>query len=155
MNKGVRRRGRELGLKLIYSLQDLEGEVAVLLDDFWGNFRFQDDVLGEPLDDLSESVPVEVRRFAEGLVRGVAEHCADLDAEISRFSTNWSIERMARVDLALLRMGSYELVHCLDVPTNVVINEAIELGKVYGTKETSAFINGILDRISRAHRPQP
>jgi len=59
---------------------------------------------------------------------------------------------MAREALALLRLGVYDLAHCPDVPPNGVINEAIELGKQYGTRETQAFINGILDKIARTYR---
>ena len=72
---------------------------------------------------------------------------------IGEFSTNWSLDRMARVDLAILRMSTYELLSQLDVPVSVVINEAVEIGKRYGTKDTPAFVNGILDRISRSCRP--
>jgi N utilization substance protein B len=60
---------------------------------------------------------------------------------------------MARVDLAILRMSTYELLSQLDVPVSVVINEAVEIGKRYGTKDTPAFVNGILDKISRVCRP--
>ncbi len=154
MGKGVRRSGREYALKMIYSLQDQNAETAVegLLADFWTNFRFNDDVLGEAKDEVQESVPVEIRRFAEDLVLGVARNLEKIDGVIEEFSTNWALERMARVDLSLLRLTAYELLYRPDVPSNAAINEAIELGKQYGTKETPAFINGILDKISRVHR---
>jgi N utilization substance protein B len=73
---------------------------------------------------------------------------------ISEYSTNWSLERMARVDLALLRLATFELLYRPEVPTNVVINEAVEIGKRYGTLETSAFVNGILDKVSRTCQRQ-
>lgn len=154
MGKGVRRSGREYALKMIYSLQDQNAETAVegLLADFWTNFRFNDDVLGEAKDEVQEPVPVEIRRFAEDLVLGVARNLEKIDGVIEEFSTNWALERMARVDLSLLRLTAYELLYRPDVPSNAAINEAIELGKQYGTKETPAFINGILDKISRVHR---
>jgi N utilization substance protein B len=62
---------------------------------------------------------------------------------------------MARVDLSLLRMATYELLFSPETPTSVVINEAIEIGKRFGTKETPAFVNGILDKISRVYRQAP
>lgn len=153
MSKGVRRTGRELALKVLYSLLDQEQRTVVeVLDDFWASFRFREDVLGEALDEVTRPVPPEVRSFAEGLVIGVVDHLEEVDETIARFSTNWSLERMARVDLSLLRLGTYELLHRSDVPASVVINEAIEIGKSYGTAETQAFVNGVLDKISKVHR---
>jgi N utilization substance protein B len=124
-----------------------------LLGAFWNNFRFRDDVLGEPLEDISVDIAPPMREFAENLVRGVAGNLDKIDELIGEYSTNWSLERMAKVDLAILRMATYELLCHLDVPVSVVINEAVEIGKRYGTKETPAFVNGILDRISRTCRP--
>jgi len=156
MTQGIRRRGRELALKVLYSLQDREGDVESLLGDFWVNFRFSDDILGEPAEDSLPEVTPEVRRFTDGLVLGVAKNLETIDRVIGEFSTNWALERMARVDLSLLRLAAFELLFCPDVPASVVINEAIEIGKRYGTKETSAFVNGILDQISRNYRqPAP
>lgn len=153
MSKGIRRRGRELALKIIYSLQDQNATIESILDDFWSNFRFNEDALGEPLEDGGESIPAEVRLFAEGLVQGVIEHLETVDEVLEASSTNWALDRMARVDISLLRLAAYELMFRPDVPTSAVINEAIEIGKRYGTKETPAFVNGILDKISRLHRP--
>jgi N utilization substance protein B len=150
--KGSRRTGRELALKIIYSLHDNAG-IDAILKDFWTNFRFQEDILGEPLDEFDSQVPFEVRQFAEDLARGVARHQGELDTLIKELSTNWALERMARVDVSILRLGAFELLHRPETPVNVVINEAVEIGKRYGTKETPAFVNGILDKISRLHRP--
>ncbi len=150
--KGSRRTGRELALKVIYSLPDQETEIDDILVDFWQNFRFRDDILGEPLEDFAGPVPADLRTFAEELVRGVVDHLEEIDEKLNELSTNWALDRMARVDLALLRMSAFELMYRPDIPANVVINEAIEIGKRYGTKETPPFINGILDRIARTHR---
>lgn len=151
--QGVRRRGRELALKLIYGLEDRPRDIDRLVEEFWAHFRFRDDVLGEPIDPDEVKLPEEVRRFAEELFRGVVEVLPRLDQAIKDCSTNWSLERMARVDLALLRIGAYELLYRPETPVNVVINEAVEIGKRYGTKETPAFVNGILDKLSRTGRP--
>lgn len=151
--KGARRTGRELALKILYSLPPGGADVEDILAEFWRNFRFREDVLGEPFEEVTDQVPYEVRRFTEDLVRGVAAHTEEIDRLIGQLSTNWSVDRMARVDLAILRLGGYELLFRTDIPANVVINEAIEIGKRYGTRETPAFINGILDKISRLHRP--
>lgn len=153
MSKGIRRQGREFALKIIYSLQDQEEPVETILEDFWRNFRFQNDVLGEPIDVADGPLPYEVRRFAEELILGVADNLEKIDQVIEENSTNWALDRMARVDLSLLRMAAFELLFSPETPTNVVINEAIEIGKRFGTKDTPAFVNGILDKISRVYRP--
>jgi len=151
----MRRQGREIALKIIYSLQDQEGEVETTLTDFWQNFRFKNDVLGEPVEGADAALPFEVQRFAEELILGVADNLEQIDQTIEEHSTNWALDRMARVDLSLLRMATYELLFRPEIPTSVVINEAIEVGKRYGTKETPAFVNGILDKISRICRHSP
>jgi len=152
MGKGLRRQGRELALKAIYGLHDGDAEPASFLQEFWANFRFRDDILGEPQDEPVAEVPQEVRAFAEDLVIGTLGNLGRIDQVLGEFSTNWSLERMSRVDLALLRMACYELLFRSDVPPSVVLNEAIEIGKTYGTKETPAFVNGILDKVSRTYR---
>ena len=153
--KGNRRIGREMALKIIYSLSsDQQGSMEEVLEDFWSNFRFRQDVLGEPLDEPYPPIAHEIREFAEGIVRGVEEHLERIDEVIEENSTNWSLDRMARVDLTILRLGAYELLYRSDVPSSAVINEAIEIGKRFGTQETPSFINGILDKIAHTHRPQ-
>jgi len=145
-----------MALKVLYSLADHEGgSLEHVLTDFWKNFRFRNDVLGEAVEDEATPMQPEVRHFAERLVCGVAENLERIDREISSYSTNWALDRMARVDLALLRLAAYELSYCPDVPHNVIINEAIEIGKRFGTEETPAFINGVLDHLSHQHRPAP
>jgi N utilization substance protein B len=153
MAKGIRRQGRELALKILYSLPDHEGgTLEDVLADFWRNFRFRDDLLGEADEELAATLAPQSKLFAEELVAGVAEQLERVDQMIEAHSNNWALDRMARVDLALLRMATYELMCARDVPANVVINEAIEIGKRFGTKETPAFINGILDQVARHAR---
>jgi N utilization substance protein B len=86
------------------------------------------------------------------LICGVAENLERIDLELNSYSTNWALDRMSRVDLAILRLAAYELIFSHDVPPNVVINEAIELGKRFGTEESPAFINGLLDHLAQQHR---
>jgi len=149
MARGIRRHGRELALKILYSLPDHEGgSLENVFTDFWRNFRFRDDLLGESDEEQAEAHP-QSRRFAEDLVTGVSEQLERIDRTIEEHSNNWALDRMARVDLALLRLATFELLCAKDVPANVVINEAIEIGKRFGTKETPAFINGILDQVAR------
>jgi N utilization substance protein B len=99
----------------------------------------------------AEAEPVEapVIEFAEHLVRGVTSHLVAIDGAIQKASRNWRLERMARVDRNLLRLAVFELRHDEGVPARVVINEAIELAKRFGTAESPAFVNGLLDKISQ------
>jgi N utilization substance protein B len=137
---GTRRRAREFALQILYQLdvQDraIDDEQAIAL--YWRNFAGTEDeqASGDP----------ETRAFAEGLVRGVRRHQAELDALIQKASKNWRLERMARVDRNLIRAALFELKYTDDVPAKVAINEAIEIAKRFGTAESSAFVNGILDR---------
>ena len=87
------------------------------------------------------------REFALHLVRGTAEHQEEIDRVIRAVAQNWEIARMAVIDRNVLRMATYELLHCADIPPKVSINEAIELGKRYSTQNSGGFINGVLDKI--------
>jgi N utilization substance protein B len=139
---GTRRRAREFALQILYQLdvqEQLSDEQALGM--FWRNFAATAEAEGAMAADLGEIQP-----FAEKLVRGVRENLTALDAQIQGASKNWRLERMARVDRNLLRLALYELKHVDDVPAKVAINEAIEIAKRYGTNESSAFVNGILDR---------
>ncbi len=88
----------------------------------------------------------EARAYAEELVRGVLGELPAVDAAIRKASTNWRIERMSRVDRNVLRLGTWELMH--DVPRPVAIDEAVELGKRFGSEDSGAFVNGVLDRVA-------
>ena len=154
MELGVRRQGREFALKVLYSLYDHDTEIDGILDDFWKNFRFRNDVLGEPEENDEARVHGHVKTFADTLVRGVVDKLQEIDEVIEKNSKNWALDRMSRVDLSLLRMATYELLYQPDVPASVVMNEAIEIGKRYGTVDTPSFINGILDNIASQSRKE-
>jgi len=83
------------------------------------------------------------------VVRGVVERKGEIDRMIAGASEHWRLERMDRVDRNILRMGVFEIVYCDDIPYKVAINEAIELGKRFGSEDSGGFINGILDRIAK------
>jgi N utilization substance protein B len=137
---GARRRARECALQMLYALDLNPGDtVEQVFAHFWRDFA------GE----AAEERDADVMGFAERLVRGAQTNLAEIDDIIQRASKNWRLERMARVDRNLLRLGAYELRYETDVPGRVVINEAIELAKRFGTSESPAFVNGLLDRISQ------
>jgi N utilization substance protein B len=89
------------------------------------------------------------REFTSLLVEGTREHLIEIDAMIERFAEHWSIGRMAVVDRNILRLAIFELRYYEKTPYRVVIDEAVELAKKFGSEESSAFINGILDSVSK------
>ena len=129
---GVRREGRELALQILYSLDLNPLKMQETLQLFRENSRSA----------------ANVRIFAEELVAGVMANREDIDRKIEEKSRNWAISRMARVDLNILRLAVYELNFRKDIPKNVTMNEAIEVAKKFGTEDSPAFINGILDEIA-------
>lgn len=107
---------------------------------------------GDALKDLTQhfehfKVPAELREFAAQLVTGTMQEQAKLDELITTHASNWKLNRMSFVDRSLLRMSIYEMLHFPETAHAIVIDEAIELAKQFGTAETPAFINGILDVI--------
>lgn len=101
-----------------------------------------------PLFASLSGAPPDPQYYRETLA-GVWTHRAEIDDLIRRAAENWRIERMARVDRNILRLGAFEIGLSRDVPYVVAINEAVELGKRFGSEDSGAFINGILDKISR------
>ncbi len=90
----------------------------------------------------------EYYAFAEELIHGTLQHLDEIDAKIRELAANWKFERIARVDLAILRMACFELLHRPDIPPVVTINEAIDLGKEFSNEESRRFLNGVLDHLS-------
>jgi N utilization substance protein B len=128
---GKRRKAREIALMVLYELEFRSGDAARVLEEFWRDHP---------------KLP-EVKEFADSLVQGTAEHGPEIDALIATNATHWSLARIAPVERNILRLATYELLYRQDVPEKVAINEAIELAKLYGSEESGAFVNGILDQI--------
>jgi N utilization substance protein B len=91
--------------------------------------------------------PREHYSFGEELIHGVIEHCADIDSQIKTLAHNWEFERIAKIDLAILRLAMFEMIYRKDIPPVVSINEAIDLSKEFSNADAKRFINGILDRL--------
>lgn len=131
--KHLRRLAREAALSLLYSSDIAESDVAEVVEE--GRY---------PADDLVLS------DYAEQLVFGVVEHCAEIDERLAATSENWALDRMPVVDRAILRLATYEMLFVEEVPVSVSINEAVELAKAYGGEDDSSrFVNGVLGRIAR------
>ena len=103
--------------------------------------------------DLLDSLPVEPDAFARDVAAGVFEHQGRIDELLTKLATDWPLDRMAVLDRAVLRMGVYELLERPDVPTAVVLDEAVELAKRFSTEESGRFVNGVLAAAAAEVRP--
>jgi N utilization substance protein B len=130
---GLRRESRELALQILYAL---DANPTVGLRETLQTFR----------EEQTETSS-RVREFAEGLVQGVQEKRDVIDDAIKVRSKNWALARMPLVDLNVMRLATFELMFRGDIPKKVSINEAIEIARKFGDKESPAFVNGILDEI--------
>ena len=127
-----RRKAREIALQVLYSLNFVNIDTQDALDLFWGNFV----------------APKAAKEFAAFLVQGTCEHKDELDKLIAGCSDNWSLGRMSRVDINVLRLAVFEFLYCDDIPPKVTLNEAVDLGKTFGSENSGSFINGILDSLN-------
>jgi N utilization substance protein B len=105
--------------------------------------------------ELLDELPVPPDEYADALVRGADAHRDEIDALITKYSEHWALDRMPVLDRALLRLGTYELAWLPEVPTAVIITEAVELAKQYSTKDSGRFVNGLLSRIAEEVRTDP
>ena len=96
---------------------------------------------------VEQPEPREHYAFGEELIHGVIEHRADIDARIKGLAQNWEFERIAKIDLAILRVAIFEMIHRKDIPPVVSINEAIDMSKEFSNADSKRFINGLLDRL--------
>ena len=115
---------------------------------------YEAEVRGLGADALLAALPAPPDGYAEDVVRGVELHRDEIDAILRKVSEHWALERMPLVDRALLRIGCYELGWQPDLPTGVVISEAVDLAKQYSTKDSGRFVNGMLARIAEDLRGQ-
>ncbi len=127
---GARRRSRERALELLYEAESK----------------------GVAPDELLVELQVAPEQYATELIRGVVERAVEIDDLIVRHSKEWALDRMPVVDRQLLRMATFELMARPDVPTAVVLDEAVELAKSYSTENSGRFVNGVLAAIA-AERP--
>ena len=136
---GHRRKAREIALQVLYQIDTTGIDAGEAIELFWRYF----------------DAPQSAREFAAALVTGTMQHVAEIDEAIRNCSDHWSIERMARVDKNILRMAVYEMLYLHEIPPKATLNEAIDLGKNFGSENSGSFVNGILDafysRIQMTH----
>lgn len=159
---GARRRARECGLQVLYQLEAslkkardkrlrrpapeaertplataTPAEVDQALADFFGNF----------------DAPERTHAYTERLVRGVVGEIERIDEILQRHSPRWRVSRMSLVDRNVLRLGVWELLHADDVPWKVILDEGVEIARRFGSEQSGAFVNGVLDAVARELRP--
>jgi transcription antitermination protein NusB len=130
--KGARRAARENALQVLFWLDGTDLDVDASLRTFHRHFEFEADA----------------QQHTEALVRGVAERISTLDSLLVEASRNWRIERMSRLDRNLLRLAAWELRERHDIPRSVILDEAVEIAKSFGSEDSSAFVNGVLNRVA-------
>ncbi|MBW1973527.1 MAG: transcription antitermination factor NusB [Deltaproteobacteria bacterium] len=130
----LRRHAREFALQILYQIEVQNLDLKEGLNRFWENFNYID----------------SAKDFSTKLVKGVIENKKFIDTLIEKFSEHWRLDRINWVERNILRIAIFELLFMDDIPPKVSINEAIDIGKRYGTSDSGAFINGILDQILTA-----
>ncbi|NQT06501.1 MAG: transcription antitermination factor NusB [Candidatus Omnitrophica bacterium] len=131
-----RTKARECAIQILYQVDITKSGYNECQKDFW---RTKKDKL---IDD-------SIVEFANMLVKGTSENLEKIDGIIGNYATNWDISRMAVVDRNILRLSTYELIFLDDIPPKVSINEAVDIAKKYGDKDSGKFVNGILDKINK------
>jgi len=136
---GKRREGREAAVQFLFQI-DVNGEKQPGdADTFWA-------LRSGP---GKAPVPAKTRLHAEQLVLGVTSHFDEIDGWIKKYTSNYEISRLAVVDRNILRVAIYEMLHALDIPPVIIIDEAIEIAKKFGSEKSGGFVNGVLDRIQK------
>lgn len=148
-----RRIAREMALQALFQMdvfrsvqQNLYGETGVDFAEFT-----VEAALGAAFEEHEGDNALKAQDYAEHLVRGVLEQREAIDAKLSEYAIDWTVERMSGTDRNILRIALYEMLFSAKpMEAGIAINEAVELAKAYGTDDSSKFVNGVLGKISRA-----
>lgn len=135
--KTMRKRTREIAMELLYQSTMNEKSAEELMDDY-----FEDNQ-----DDLMEDTDME---YLADVLEGVLKNKEALDAFIEKYLVKWKLNRISKINLSILRLGTYELLYKKDIPQKVSISEAVEIAKKFSDETSGAFINGVLDKISKS-----
>ncbi len=136
---GKRRLSRELTLKFLYQYDVYIEQNRELnnFDEQLEGFFITQDVIND----------IEIKDFFIVLAKGVCDNRDSIDEIISKYSDNWKVSRISRIDINILRIAIYEMLNLSNIPHPVTINEAVDIAKKYGNNESGSFINGIVDRV--------
>lgn len=149
----TRREAREWAVQMLFQLDMNPTEDKApgdIFADFWeGQLRLRNDKESE------QDPPQHIKKFTENIVTGVMRYREEIDNRISACARNWDIKRIGGVERNVLRMGIYEILYAEEkAPQAVVINEAVDICKFFGTRESGRFINGILDAVAKNHKKE-
>lgn len=134
---GSRRQARENALQILYQLELSGSPLEEVKETFWGR---------------EVEVDPSSKAFVNQLVDGVVQERENVDKWIEQYSSHWRLSRMPAVDKNILRLAIFEMQNCKEIPLKVTLNEAIEIAKKFGSEESGAFVNGVLDRIAKEIR---
>ena len=140
---------REIAVKLCFALSESLADPNLMLeqlfddDEYYASLQEDDEIFSEKPDKKQ-------RKYITELVFGIAQHSAELDGYIEKYSTGWRFGRISRTAVAIMKLAMYEILYMPDIPNSAAINEAIELAKRYEQPETVSFVNGVLGSFSRA-----
>lgn len=146
-----RKKAREIALHLVFEMGFREFEAEEILID-----RLNESIMQSISGDIelyAGKLSEKQTAYIVDVVKGVAAHLPEIDALIEQNARGWSMKRISRMTMAVLRLAIYEMKYVADVPVGAAINEAVELAKTYETEETGAFVNGILGTIGRSLVP--
>jgi transcription antitermination factor NusB len=132
-----RTQARECALKILYAVDITKDSFTECAESFWRN---------------NHGIKKQVKEFSDFLLNGISGNLQLIDSMISKYATNWEIGRMATIDRNILRLSTFELLIADNIPPKVSINEAIELAKKYGDKDSGKFVNGVLDKINKSEK---
>ena len=139
---GMRRKGREVAVQTLYSIEFLDNDIRLLPED--GAMKILEGIAADK-EILPDS---QIFEFASDLVRNVLLHIDNIDDRIKFHSTNWSFERIAKLDVSVMRVAVYEMIYT-DTAPPIIMNEAIEISKKYCSESSGKFINGVLNAIAK------
>jgi len=134
-----RTKAREYALQILYAVDITKDDPSDCIRRFW-----------EGNDEVSS----EVKKFAANLVLGVSDKKSEIDKMITKYTTNWQLNRIAVIDRNVLRFAAFELLFLKDIPLKVSINEAIDIAKKFGGPDSGKFVNGVLDKINKTECKQ-
>ncbi len=137
---GPRRKSREFALEILYQMDLQRQDLSLLLtvlNEYWALRK----------KSYSEQLFKDVQNFTAILVKGVLQYRDSLDDKIVKYLDNWDLEQISVIDKNIMRMALFEILYVDDVPSQVTLNEAVEVAKKYGSQESHHFVNGVLDRI--------
>lgn len=130
----TRRDAREWAVQLLFQLDlNPSDKLEEVYKEFWS----------------SRTVDKKSRQFTEERVSGVMNNIKDVDITLKKYTDNWEISRMGVVDRNVMRLALYEMMSCKDIPSAVIINEAVDIAKYFSTSESGKFVNGVLDRVRK------